>query len=28
MRAVIDSGRAATETATAHGVSWWLVQKP
>ena len=25
--AVIDSGRAATETATAHGVSWWLVQK-
>ena len=27
VRAVIDSGRAATETATAHGVSWWLVQK-
>ena len=27
VRAVITSGRAATETATAHGVSWWLVQK-
>lgn len=27
VRAVIDSGRAATETATAHGVSWWLVLK-
>jgi len=27
VRAVIDSVRAATETATAHGVSWWLVQK-
>ncbi len=25
--AVISSGRAATETAIAHGVSWWLVQK-
>ena len=25
--AVIDSGRAATETAAAHGVSWWLVQR-
>lgn len=25
--AVIDSGRAATETAVAHGVSWWLVQR-
>ena len=25
--AVISSGRAATETAAAHGVSWWLVQK-
>ena len=27
VRAVIDSGRAATETATAHGVSLLLVQK-
>ncbi|MDJ0316232.1 ISL3 family transposase [Arthrobacter sp. H35-MC1] len=25
--AVISSGRAAAETAIAHGVSWWLVQK-
>ena len=25
--AVIDSGRAATEAAAAHGVSWWLVQR-
>jgi transposase len=25
--AVIRSGRAAAEAATAHGVSWWLVQK-
>jgi transposase len=25
--AVINSGRAATETAAAHGVSWWLVQR-
>ncbi|WP_315914420.1 ISL3 family transposase [Arthrobacter sp. lap29] len=25
--AVVSSGRAATETAIAHGVSWWLVQK-
>jgi transposase len=25
--AVIESGRAATETAAAHGVSWWLVQR-
>lgn len=25
--AVVSSGRAASETATAHGVSWWLVQK-
>lgn len=24
--AVIDSGRAASETARAHSVSWWLVQ--
>jgi transposase len=24
--AVIDSGRAVSETARAHGVSWWLVQ--
>src|SRR5665648_697936 len=23
---VIDSGRAVSETARAHGVSWWLVQ--
>ncbi|WP_258190871.1 ISL3 family transposase [Arthrobacter sp. PAMC25284] len=25
--AVIDSSRAATEAAAAHGVSWWLVQR-
>ena len=25
--AVISSGRAAIETAAAHGVSWWRVQK-
>ena len=25
--AVIGSGRAAAETATAFGVSWWLVQR-
>lgn len=25
--AVIGSGRAASETAAAHGVSWWLVQR-
>ncbi|QGH69033.1 ISL3 family transposase [Pseudactinotalea sp. HY158] len=24
--AVVDSGRAASEVARAHGVSWWLVQ--
>lgn len=25
--AVVSSGRAVTETAAPHGVSWWLVQK-
>ncbi|WP_258067299.1 transposase family protein [Arthrobacter sp. GMC3] len=27
VKAVVASGRAATETTTVHGVSWWRVQK-
>ena len=27
MDAVIDSGRAVSETALAFGISWWLVQQ-